>query len=337
MTKRLGLILGRLPGFEKTVYDRRELLECVRAADASGYESFWCPEAWERDAFTVLTDVAAHTKRIGLGTGIVNVFSRSPALLAMSAATLDEISGGRFRLGLGTSGALVIEEFHGVPYQKSLTRLKETIQIVRLLLSGARADFQGECFRLSRFRLGFKPLRSEIPIYIAGFSEKTLRLIGEVADGWLPVYWPRERLSDGIEPIHAAARQAGRDETKIEVAPFMTVAVADDRERAREMARWPITYYIGGMGVYYHAMVSRMGFREEADRVRAAWEARDVKAAMSAVSDPMLDAIAVCGPIEYCREKFDEWFAAGATLLLVPIPRQGTTEEKCRIIERLIE
>jgi F420-dependent oxidoreductase-like protein len=337
MTKRLGLVLGRLPGFEKTVYDRRELLECVRAADASGYDSFWCPEAWERDAFTVLADVAAHTTRIGLGTGIVNVFTRSPALLAMSAATLDEISGGRFRLGLGTSGARVIEDFHGIPYQKSLTRLKETIQIVRLLLRGERADFQGECFRLSRFRLGFKPLRAEIPIYIAGFSEKTLRLIGELADGWLPIYWPRERLGEAVEQIHTAAEQANRDATKIEIAPFMTVAVSDDRAQARERARWPIVYYVGGMGVYYHAMVSRMGFREEADRVRAAWEARDFKAAMSAVTDQMLDAIAVCGPVDYCREKLDEWSVAGATLLLIPIPREGTTEEKCRVIERLIE
>jgi F420-dependent oxidoreductase-like protein len=326
-----------LPGFDKTAYDHRELLECVRAADACGYDSFWCPEAWERDAFSLLTDVAAHTKQIGLGTGIVNVFSRSPALLAMSAATLDELSGGRFRLGLGTSGARVIEDFHGIPYQKSLTRLKETIQIIRLLLSGERADFQGECFRLSRFRLSFKPLRAEIPIYIAGFSEKTLRLIGERADGWLPVYWPRERLGDAIEQIHTAARQADRDHSKIEIAPLMTMAVSADRDSAREAARWPIAYYVGGMGVYYHGLVSRMGFAEDADRVRAAWQARDIKAALAAVSDQMLDALAICGSVDYCREKLDEWFAAGATLVLVPIPRDGTTEEKCRVIERLIE
>ena len=107
--RRLGLYLGRLPGFDKAGFDRRELVECVRAADACGYDSFWMPEAWERDAFTLLAELATKTERIGLGTGIVNVFSRSPALIAMSAATIDEISGGRFRLGLGTSGARVIE------------------------------------------------------------------------------------------------------------------------------------------------------------------------------------------------------------------------------------
>src|SRR5215467_7345290 len=164
--RRLGLYLGRLPGFDKTGFDRRELIECVRAADACGYDSFWMPEAWEHDAISILTELAAKTERIGLGTGIINVFSRSPALIAMSAATVDEISGGRFRLGLGASGARVIEDFHGISYSKPLTQLKETIQIIRALLGGARVDFKGERFHLSRFKLGLKPLRPRIPIYI---------------------------------------------------------------------------------------------------------------------------------------------------------------------------
>src|SRR5262245_19087437 len=145
--RRLGLYLGRLPGFDKRGFDRRELIECVRAADSCGYDSFWMPEAWERDALNILTEIAVRTERIHLGTGIINVFSRSPALIAMSAATLDEISGGRFRLGLGTSGARVIEDFHGVPYEKPLTRLKETVHVIRALLGGERVDFSGGYFK----------------------------------------------------------------------------------------------------------------------------------------------------------------------------------------------
>src|SRR5687768_1187727 len=118
--RRLGLYLGRLPGFKKGGFDRRQLSDCVKAADACGYDSFWMPEAWERDAFAVLTELAVQTERIHLGTGIVNIFSRSPALLAMSAATLDELSGGRFRLGLGTSGARVVEDFHGLAFDRPL-------------------------------------------------------------------------------------------------------------------------------------------------------------------------------------------------------------------------
>src|SRR5262245_40727828 len=137
--RRLGLYLGRLPGFEKSNFDRREVIACVQAADACGYDSFWMPEAWERDAFLMLSEVARQTRAIHLATGIVNIFSRSPALLAMSAATLDEESGGRFRLGLGTSGARVIEDFHGLAFNKPLTRLKESIQIIRLLLAGESA------------------------------------------------------------------------------------------------------------------------------------------------------------------------------------------------------
>jgi alkanesulfonate monooxygenase SsuD/methylene tetrahydromethanopterin reductase-like flavin-dependent oxidoreductase (luciferase family) len=199
--RRLGLYLGRLPGFDKRGFDRRELIECVCAADACGYDSFWMPEAWEREAFTVLTELAAHTERIHLGTGIINVFSRSPALIAMSAATLDEVSGSRFRLGLGTSGARVVEDFHGVRFNKPLTRLKETIQITRLLLAGERVDFSGECFELRRFKLGFKPLRSDLPIYVAALTPKSLRQVGEVADGWLPTHWPHSRLEDGVAEI----------------------------------------------------------------------------------------------------------------------------------------
>src|SRR2546426_3260347 len=141
--RRLGLYLGRLPGFDKSGFDKNELIECVRAADACGYDSFWLPEAWERDAFTLLTELALKTERIHLCTGIINVFSRSPALIAMSAATLDEISGGRFRLGLGTSGARVVEDFHGLAYTTPLTRLKESIQIVRALLTGEAVEFDG--------------------------------------------------------------------------------------------------------------------------------------------------------------------------------------------------
>ncbi|HXU10085.1 MAG TPA: LLM class flavin-dependent oxidoreductase, partial [Blastocatellia bacterium] len=304
--RRLGLYLGRLPGFDKSGFNKQELIECVRAADACGYDSFWLPEAWEREAFTLLTELALRTERIHLGTGIINVFSRSPALIAMSAATLDEISGGRFRLGLGTSGVRVIEDFHGISYQKPLTRLKETVQIIRALLSGDSIHFNGDCFKLSRFKLGFKPVRSDIPIYVAGLSQKSLRQIGEIADGWLPTHWPRTKLSDGIAEIRQGAEAAGRDANQIEIAPLVNVVVSDDLARARNSARLPLAYYIGGMGDYYHAALSRLGFGAEADRVRELWQAGRPKEAIRAVSDEMIDSIAICGPLDLCRRRLDE-------------------------------
>lgn len=335
--RRLGLYLGRLPGFDKSGFDRLELIECVRTADACGYDSFWLPEAWEREAFTTLTELALRTERIHLGTGIINIFSRSPALIAMSAATLDEASGGRFRLGLGTSGARVIEDFHGITYNKPLTRLRETIQIIRSLLSGEAVEFSGECFELRRFKLGFKPLRANIPIYVAALTPKSLNQAGQLADGWLPTHWPRAKLSEGIAEVLTGADSLGRDASRIEIAPFVNLIVSDDLAKARNSARLPLAYYIGGMGDYYHAALSRLGFGTEANRVRDLWQSGHPREAMRAVTDEMVDSIAICGPVETCRERLDETVNAGATLPLIPIPQEGSLADKCRVIESLIE
>ncbi|MEW6211559.1 MAG: LLM class flavin-dependent oxidoreductase [Acidobacteriota bacterium] len=333
--RRLGLYLNRLPGFDKRGFDRREMVECVRAADACGYDSFWMPEAWEREAFSTLTELAACTRRIHLATGIINVFSRSPALIAMGAATVDEISGGRFRLGLGTSGARVIEDFHGARFDKPLTRLKETIQIIRLLLRGEPVDFEGECFQLSRFKLGFEPARADIPIYIAALAPKALRLAGEIADGWLPTHWPRARLNDGIAEIKQGAESAGRD-GQIEIAPFVNVVVSRDLKQARDRARLPLAYYTGGMGDFYHRSLSRLGFAQEAALIRNLWQSGRRKSAIQAVTDEMVDAIAICGSAEECRDRLDDMKLLGATIPIVAMPDDGTIAEKCRVIESLI-
>jgi len=255
----------------------------------------------------------------------------------MSAATLDEASGGRFRLGLGTSGARVIEDFHGIAYDKPLTRLKETIQIVRSLLSGEAVEFSGECFELRRFKLGFKPLRANIPVYVAALAPKSLNQVGQIADGWLPTHWPCERLSEGIAEIRAGAESEGRDASRIEIAPFVNLIVSDDLAKARDAARLPLAYYIGGMGDYYHAALSRLGFGTEADRVRELWQSGHPREAIRAVTDEMVNGIAIRGPLETCRERLDETVNSGATLPLIPIPQEGSLADKCRVIESLIE
>ena len=334
--RKLGLYLARLPGFDKSGFDRRDLIECVKAADECGYDSIWIPEAWEREAFTLLTELAVHTQQIHLCTGIVNIFSRSPALLAMSAATLDDISGGRFRLGLGTSGARVIEDFHGITFDKPLTRLKETIEVIRLLLAGETVNFAGECFRLARFKLGFKPLRPHIPIYIAGLTPKSLRLIGELADGWLPTHWVLSQLSTGIKEIAAGATATNRDVEQIEIAPFVNTIVNDDPAKARRAARLPLAYYIGGMGTFYRDSVSRLGFAEEAAMIHRLWQSGRPKEAINAVTDALVDAVAIGGSLERCKAKLGEVYTYGATLPLVPIPVEGTTGGKIRLLEELI-
>jgi len=189
---------------------------------------------------------------------------------------------------------------------------------------------------LRRFKLGFKPLRSDLPIYVAALTPKSLRQIGELADGWLPTHWPRVHLREGIDEISRAAEIAGRDPRNIEVAPFVNVVANDDVSRARNEARLPLAYYIGGMGDFYHASLSRLGFSEEADRVRELWQAGKPRSAIAAVSDAMVDQIAIVGTIENCKTAIDEMYSKGATLPLVPIPSDGSVAEKCSLIEELI-
>jgi alkanesulfonate monooxygenase SsuD/methylene tetrahydromethanopterin reductase-like flavin-dependent oxidoreductase (luciferase family) len=169
-----------------------ELVETARLAEELGYHSIWVPEMWGRDAFSILGLIAANTKRIKLSTGIIPVFSRSPAVIAQTAATLDEISGGRMMLGLGTSGPAVIENWHGVPFDKPLQRTREYVEIIKMILGGGRVDYEGEIFSLKGFRLQFQPLRSVIPVLVAAIGPRNVRLAGESADGWIPFLVPVE-------------------------------------------------------------------------------------------------------------------------------------------------
>ena len=302
-------------------YDRKTVLRFARMAEDLGYDSIWIPEAWAYEQFQLLAEIALATRTIKVATGIANVFSRSPALLAMSAATLDEISEGRVILGLGTSGRIVIENFHGIPYQKPLTRLRDTVGILRALWRGERlAPEMSTLFQLRHFKLEMTPRRSDIPIYVASLQEKAIRDIGRMADGWIPTFWPYRQLEDGIALLREGATEAGRANTRIEVASFVGVVPLDDVGAARALLKPLVSFYIGGMGVYYHALFCRYGFQENADRVRELYQAGDRTQAAAAVSDELIDAIAICGPAAYCRERLAEWREHGLGSALLNLP-----------------
>jgi F420-dependent oxidoreductase-like protein len=302
-------------------YDRQAVLRTARLADELGYDSIWVPEAWAYEQFQLLTEIALATRTLKLATGIANVFSRSPALLAMSAATLDEISGGRAILGLGTSGQVVVENFHGVPYKKPLTRLRETIAVCRTLWAGKRLTPEvSSLLPLRHFKLEMRPLRKDIPIYVASLQEAAIRMVGASADGWVPTFWPYKHLKDGIALLEAGAREAGRSGPPVEVAPFVAIVPIDDFATARAMVKPAVSFYIGGMGVYYHALFCRYGFKETADKVRTLYAEGKRDEATAAVSDELVDAIAICGPPAACREKLVEWQRHGVGLALMTLP-----------------
>lgn len=308
-------------------YDRKAVVRAARLAEDVGYDSVWIPEAWAYEQFQLLTEIALSTRRLGLATGIANVFSRSPGLLAMSAATLDDISEGRAILGLGTSGKLVVENFHGVQYTKPLTRLRETVGILRALWRGERLSPEmSSLFDARHFKLEMKPVRPSIPIYIASLQEKAVREIGRIADGWVPTFWPYRHLKDGIALLEEGAKEAGRDVASIEVAAFVAVVPLDDVDMARSMIKPLVSFYIGGMGAYYHAMFCRYGFKENADLVRELYNSGDRRKAAAAVSDDLIDAIAICGPLAHCRDKLAEWREQGLGTALVNLP-SGVPEE----------
>ena len=315
----MGNNLGIVPFWKQ--YDRGLVVRTAKLAEDLGYDSVWVPEAWAYEQFQLLSEIALETKRLKLATGIANVFSRSPGLLAMSAATLDEISEGRVILGLGTSGKAVVENFHGVPYKKPLTRLRETIKICKRLWSGGRLDPElSTLFDLKHFKLEMTPKRPDIPVYVASLQQKAVGEIGRIADGWVPTFWPYERFEDGLAWVAEGARSAGRDPSEIELAPFVPVVPIDDKGAARSMVKPTVAFYIGGMGVYYHEMFCRYGFKENADLVRDLYASGDRKKASAAVSDELIDAIAICGPAEYCKEKLGEWHSRGMGTGLVNVP-----------------
>lgn len=305
---------------------RSELIEVARLAEELGFHSLWIPEMWGRDSFSLLALLAIHTKRINLGTGIVSVFSRTPAAIAQTAATLDEISEGRMILGLGTSGPVVIEDWHGIKFEKPLQRTREYIEIIRMILSGERVNYSGEIFKLKNFRLQFTPPRKDIPIYIASLGPKNIRITGELADGWIPFLVPKEYIQDARKELLSGAGVTGRDVRRIMVCPYIPACVSGDVDLSKRVVQEHIAYYVGGMGAFYHNVISRYGFGEEADRIGEAWKRGSKTQAVQSVSDSIIDSVAIVGTAEEGRRKLQEFRQAGADLPILIFPSKASRE-----------
>jgi F420-dependent oxidoreductase-like protein len=289
----------------------REIRESAVLAEDLGYSCLTMGESWGEDALTSLAQLAAVTSRIRIGTSIVPVFARSPANLAMSALNMDRMSEGRFFLGLGTSGQLVVQDLHGETFAKPLTRMREYIDIIRKAARGEPLDHDGEFFHTKRFRLRIAPQRPNLPIYIAALSPSSLRLTGELADGWLPIFLAPSRMAAAIAELEAGARAAGRSVRDIAISPQVSIYVTDDIAAARDRERPHIAFYVGGMGVFYHQYMHRIGFGADADRVRHAWAARERDRAARLVTDEMVDAVTIIGTPRQCRDQMRAFFDAG--------------------------
>ncbi len=328
---RIGIALG-------TVHDRPfvEVAAFARAAEECGYEAIFVPEAWGRDAFVTLGALARVTERIGLGTGIVNVYSRTPALLAMAAVTLDELSGGRAILGLGTSGQRVVEGWHGVPMARPLRRLRETTEAVRAIVGGSRRGYSGETISVAPgFAVTLARPRDRIPIYHASLTPRAIRQCAEVADGWLPYFTSPGTLRADVAAIEESLRGAGRERASFTIAPCLPVLVSDDEAAARAVLKRHLAFYVGGMGRFYREAVARHGFADTAEEVRRLWDARERDAAAAAITDELLDAFAIVGDAGRCRARLDDYRAAGADLPVLALPGDVTAADAERTVRAL--
>ena len=317
---------------------RDEQLAIARAAEERGFDSVWVAEAYGSDAPTVIATIAAQTERIGLGSAIMQIPARSAAMTAMTAATLDQLSDGRFTLGLGASGPQVSEGWHGVRFGKQLARTRDYVEVVRMALARERVQYEGETLTLplpdgpgKALKLTIAPAQERLPIVLAAMGPKNVALAGEIADGWLPTFFSPEHVAILREPLDEGARRAGRDPAEVAIMPQVGVCVDDDIDAARDMMRWILALYIGGMGSrkknFYVDLVDRYGYGDEAREVQELYLAGQKTQAAQHLSADLIDATCICGPADHVARRLEDYERAGvAELIVLATPTPGGTQ-----------
>ena len=314
--------LGFYMGYAQPGTNPLELLELAREAEGLGYDSAWAAEAWGVDAITPLAWLGAQTTTLKLGTAIMQLPGRSPANAAMTAVTLDLLSGGRFLMGLGTSGPQVVEGWHGQEWGKPLGKTREYVEIVRTILRRERLEHHGEHYDIpvqggtglgKPLKLMARPLRADIPIYLAAIGPKAVEQTFEIADGWLPIFWSPEKART-VFPVDRA--REGFD-----VAATAPAIVTDDVESARNMLKEYYSFYIGGMGArgknFYNDLFTRYGYEGEAREIQDLFLDGKQREAAAKVPDAFVDEVALVGSVERIRDRLAAWRESGATTLLV--------------------
>jgi len=298
-----------------------EIVDCVKLAEALGYESAWVAEGHGGDQFAVLAACATQTSRILLGTSITSVFVRTIPTIAMAAATVDHLSAGRFILGLGSSHKVQVEGEHGVPYSKPLTRVRESVEIIRRLLRDGRVQYAGESVRIDGFDLWFAPHRPAIPIYVSAVFPKMIALCGEIADG---IMLTRSTLATAAlvrDQVADGAKRAGRDPARVTVATLLPTAIGQTRREALDLLRPGLAFY-AGFFPRYNRMMAEHGFADEAAAIAEAWSRGDRQAAERAVSDGLIDATSIVGTPDECRDRIEAYRQSGIDLpILSPYAR----------------
>ncbi|GAB2949650.1 LLM class F420-dependent oxidoreductase [Micromonospora polyrhachis] len=319
---RLGLSLG----YQTAWSTPADHLALAQEADRLGYSVVWAAEAYGSDSPSMLAWLAGQTQRIDVGSAVMQIPARTPAATAMTAATIDTVSGGRFRLGLGVSGPQVSEGWHGVRFAKPLARTREYVDIVKLALSRKKVEYDGEHYTLplpdgpgKALRLGFHPPREQIPIYLAAVGPKNLELAGEIADGWLAIFYAPEFAAEHLASVTAGRARAGRELAGFDVVPSVPVVVGEDIAQCAELVRWYAALYVGGMGSrkqnFYNQLATRMGYGDAAREVQDLYLSQQQRDAAAAVPLEFIDRTSLLGPKERIAERMRAYAESGVTTL----------------------
>src|SRR4051812_8010422 len=323
--------LGVHIGYSGLGLTSEDQLEIVREAERLGYDSVWAAEAYGSDAATILGWLAGQTERIRIGSAIFQMPARSAAMTAMTAATLDQLSGGRMLLGIGSSGPQVAEGWHGQRFGRQLQRTREYVAVVRKALNRERLEFHGETIELplpdgpgKALKLTIGPVQDRIPIYLAAIGPKNTQLAGEIADGWIPIFFSPEHVGELRPLLQEGAARVGRSLDGFDIAPTVNVAIDDDLEAARDLMRPVIALYVGGMGSrkqnFYNALAARYGFEDAARTVQDLYLDGRRDEAAAAVPDELVDTVSLCGPADRIRERLAVYRDAGVgTLGITPV------------------
>jgi F420-dependent oxidoreductase-like protein len=327
---KLGFAMGYAPpGTNPT-----ELIELAQEAERLGYDSAWAAEAWGTDVVSVLGWLGATTTTLKLGAGIMQIPARTPAMTAMTAATLDLMSGGRVLLGLGTSGPQVAEGWHGQAFGKPLGRTREYVEIVRAAIRRDLVEHTGDHYAIpygaedatglgKPLKLMMRPLRDEIPVYLAAIGPKNVALAAEIADGWLPVWISPDHLQEVFGESLAGARPG------FDIAAFsVPAALTDDVQAGRDFVKPQLALYVGGMGAkaqnFYNTLVGRYGYEAEAAKIQELYLGGKKIEAIAAVPDALVDEVALVGPRERIADRLEAWRESGVTTLLVQTHDRAT-------------
>jgi F420-dependent oxidoreductase-like protein len=335
---RLGYAMGYAPPGTNPV----ELIELAVEAERLGYDSAWAAEAWGTDAVSVLAWLGARTTTLKLGAGIMQIPARTPAMAAMTAATLDLMSGGRVLLGFGTSGPQVVEGWHGQSFGKPLGRTREYVEIVRAAIRRELLEHEGAHYEVpyrgadatglgKPLKLMLRPVRDQIPIYLAAIGPRNVALAAEIADGWLPVWVSPTKLSEVFGDALAAAKPG------FDVAAFaVPVAISDDLQAARDFVKPHVALYVGGMGAkgqnYYNALAARYGYESEAREIQELYLGGKQLEAIAAVPDALVDEVALVGSREQVADRLEAWKESPVTTLLI----QGHDPATLRTMAELV-